>query len=93
MPSNEQQKPSRFHHLDPEKAADLLRRRLMTIGGGVGTLMGIAWVLLTAAIFPGFPPFGTPPFYILLFLAVIILGGSGLLVGRYFYTKIMAGKG
>lgn len=92
MKSGEHHTSPRYSHLTPEQAADLLRKRLMTIGGVTGGLMGIGWGLLSSVVFSAFPPFGTGPFYVLLFLAAILLGGSGLLLGRYFYTKITRGN-
>lgn len=78
--------------LDPQVAAALLRRKLVTIGGIAGGLMGLLWSLVAGLLFRGFPSIGSPTFLVIAFLSIVILGGAGLLTGRYAYTRIISGK-
>ena len=78
--------------LDPQAAADILRRRLVTIGGIAGGLMGLIWSLVAGFFFPGFPSVGSPIFLVITFISILVLGGAGLLTGRYAYTRIISGK-
>ena len=92
LTESDNNRPSKFGDINPDEATNLLKRRLVTIGGVVGGLMGLLWSVVAGLLFPGFPPLNSVFFLVLAFVAVVILGGAGLLVGRYAFTRIMAGK-
>lgn len=73
-----------------DQAAFLLKRRLMTLGAIGGGLAGVLWTLLCGLFFDQFPGLGSGPFLLILFLSMIVLGGAGMMIARWRWSKIVA---
>jgi len=74
-----------------EEASELLRRRLTTMGGVLGGVMGVIWIVVALLVVPGFPDAGSPPFIVLLFLSVVLLAAAGAYAGRRVWRKNVSG--
>ena len=80
----------KFQHHDREQASLLLRKRLSWIGGSVGVLMALFWITLSTLFIGSFPRAGSPVFLIFLFLAVLLLGFAGMMLGRRYWRRIVS---
>ena len=59
----------------------------MTIGGLLGTAMGVIWIVVALIAVPGFPDFGSAPFLMISFLSVLLLAAAGMFAGRRVWKR------
>lgn len=85
--------PIPIRSLSREEAAAIIIKRMRIFGTLVGGVMGFLWVVVSAFALQNFPPFGDPVFFLFLFLAVLLLGAGGWLLGGRIGRGIVRGKG
>lgn len=87
---NAPQRGGKYAALGRDEAGKLLKRRLVGMGGTAGAVMGLASTFFSALFFDWFPPIGAPMFLVLTFIAMLVIGASGALIGKRTYLRIVS---
>ncbi len=82
--------PPDLAQLTREEAVALLRSRFTRVGALLGVILALLWTFGFALLSSAFPPIGDPTFFVFLFVALVLLGGGGAMLGRWYSGRIVA---